>query len=38
VIVVARAGRPVEQHKLPLSATDVTRGHLETLISKEPTA
>jgi hypothetical protein len=38
VIVVARAGRPVEQHKLPLSATDVTREHLDDLVSKEPTA
>jgi hypothetical protein len=38
VIVIARAGRPVEQHKLPLSATDVTREHIEDLVSKEPTA
>ena len=38
VVVIAPASGSTVRHKLPLSAADVTREHLETLISKEPTA
>jgi len=38
VVLIARAGRPAVQHKMPKPVADVVRADLHALVDQEPTA